>query len=199
MKYVKTFENFNYDLNEGLFSGTVSPEQTEKIKKMVTEKVLKMSDKDKDAAAKELVQFAKSHGIKNPDDLKDPKKVEAAIQGDPASKEANNKEVVSDAVEQATELVGESLKYQINEGWLLDKLKQAGNWLAKWLWKIGLGMVIASLIIAVIVSVASLSGIIASVAICVAFATTAIGGILNQNFGDNEIAAVGSAAAAARR
>lgn len=198
MKYVKTFENFNYDLNEGLFSGTVSPEQTEKIKKMVNDKVSKMSDKDKDAAAKELVQFAKRNHL-NPDDLKDPKKVEAAIQGDPASKEANNKEVVSDAVEQATELVGESLKYQINEGWLLDKLKQAGNWLAKWLWKIGLGMVIASLIIAVIVSVASLSGIIASVAICVAFATTAIGGILNQNFGDNEIAAVGSAAAAARR
>lgn len=199
MKYVKTFENFNYPLNEELFSKTLSPEQIAKMKELTNKKLSEMSAKDKEAAAKELVQFAKKHGIQNPDDLKDSKKVEASLQKDPASKEANNQEVVADAVEQATELVGESLKYQINEGWLLDKLKQAGNWLTKWLWKIGIGMIIAALIIGILVSFGSLAPIVASVSIIVSFATLGIGGLINQVWGDNEIAGVASAAAAARR
>ena len=199
MKYVKTFENFNYPLNEELFSKTLSPEQIAKMKELTNKKLSEMSAKDKEAAAKELVQFAKKHGIQNPDDLKDSKKVEASLQKDPAAGEANNQKVVADAVEQGKELVGESLKYQINENWLMDKLKQAGNWLAKWLWKIGLGMVIAAIIVAIIVSAASLAPIIASVSIIVSFITLGIGGAINQAFGDNEIAGVASAAAAARR
>jgi hypothetical protein len=212
MKYVKTFESFNYSpVNEELFSKAVTPEVRAKIKAEVEARLNKLSDEDKMVAAEELVKFAKAKGLSK-EQLSDPVAIETAIKNKNAAEvkqaETAPKEEIEKAAEDVEKVVGESItRYyyegeSLNEGWIMDKLKQAGNWLAKWLYVIGFGMMIASIIIAAVASAVlatQLAGVVTAVALAVSFTTFIIGGLINQKWGDGGVGALGSAAAAARR
>jgi hypothetical protein len=211
MKYVKTFESFNYSpVNEELFGKPVSPEVKAQIKAEVEARVKKLSDKDKNIVAGELVKFAKAKGLSE-EQISDPVAIETAIKNKNSAEvkqaEAAPKEEITQAAEDVEEVVKESIsRYfyegKLNESWIMDKLKQAGNWLAKWLWVIGFGMSIASIIIAAVagaVLAAPMAGMVTLVAVATGFITLALGGVINQVWGDNSVAALGSAAAAARR
>lgn len=207
MKYVKTFESFNYSpVNEA----AVSEDVKAKIKAKVDAAIKKLGDKDKMAVAEELVKFAKLKGL-GKEQLSDSTAIETAIKNKNAAEvkqaEAAPVEQVEKAAEEAKDVVQESINRYfegdlLNEGWIMDKLKQAGNWLAKWLWVIGLGMAVASIIIAAVagaVLATKAAGLVALVAISIGFITFAVGGLINQIWGDNAVAGAASAAAAARR
>lgn len=186
MKYVKTFESFNYDvINEAM-----TPELKEKIKAEVKRRIDKMSAGDKEKLAGEVVQFAQEKGL-DAKQLSDPNAIQAAIEKkDPSVKQENPAEAEK-ALDQAEQVIGEAARFfyegeMLNENWLMDKLKQAGNWLAKWLWRIGLAAMIGSIIIGVLASLGIVTGLVAAVSIVVSMITLYIGGIINQQFGEKD-------------
>ena len=214
MKYVKTFESFNYSpINEELFGKgePLSPEIKKQIEDKVKARVNKLGEKDKLAAAEELKKFADAKGL-SMKQLSDPTAIEAAINNKNSAQvkqaETAPQEKIEKAAEDAEKVIGESItRYfyegeSLNEGWIMDKLKQAGNWLANWLWQIGFGMLVASIIIAAVAGsflAAPMAGLVSLVAFATAIVTFCVGGILNQKYGDKGVEAVGQAAADARR
>lgn len=141
MKYVKTFENFNLSdvelnsINEGLI---------EDCKKLIVAKVKTFKKEQLDSLNAKIVLFAEKLGIST-DDLKDSKKVEAAIR--------------------AKNLVKESEEFDINEG----KLGKIQDWLVT----LGLGGIGTSLVLIAIGAIGG--SVAASIAIVVSVLAVIIG------------------------
>ena len=117
MKYLKTFES--YSTNENTPENT--PEMTEEIKSEIEQKVedqlSNLSPEELEELNYQLEEFASKHGL-SMEDLKDSKKVEEVLKG----------------------LQG------TNESWLGDKWNQFKSWIGGFLFKIGLGGFITTIL-----------------------------------------------------
>lgn len=117
MKYVKTFENFNYQVNEEFLGIGKLKESIDKAKKVAENVVSEMSDEEKEDA---LNYLAEKSGVSTDDLIKGAKDASKKLNLD------NPTEAAETIEEKVPEVVGEldqqSVQWSVNES-IVEKIK----------------------------------------------------------------------------